>query len=112
MARTPLQVLAKLSVGFTDTWRAYTGLLRTWWKYKDLVRELSALSDAELADVGLMRAHIDRFARGMTWDARTANVTLAKVADLDGARERSLPFENRIDAGQTRVPAGVGAAWP
>ena len=110
MARTPLQVLAKIQADFTEAWRAYVGLLHAWWQYKDLVRELSALSDAELADIGLMRCHIDRLARGMIWDEPTANVSPTKAAELKSARETSSPPENRIDDGQTAV--GVGAIWP
>ena len=39
-------------------------LFRTWWRYDESVRELSRLSDRELADIGITRSDIDRIALG------------------------------------------------
>ena len=38
-------------------------LLRAWWRYDESVRELSGLSDRELADIGINRSEITRIAR-------------------------------------------------
>jgi uncharacterized protein YjiS (DUF1127 family) len=38
-------------------------LIRTWWRYDESVRELSGLSDRELADIGISRSEINRIAR-------------------------------------------------
>jgi uncharacterized protein YjiS (DUF1127 family) len=35
---------------------------RVWWRYRDCLRQLSALSDMELADIGLSRS-------GIHWEA-------------------------------------------
>jgi uncharacterized protein YjiS (DUF1127 family) len=37
-------------------------LLRTWWRYDESVRELSRLSDRELADIGVSRSEIGKIA--------------------------------------------------
>ena len=37
-------------------------LLRTWWRYDESVRELSRLSDRELADIGVSRSEINKIA--------------------------------------------------
>ena len=37
-------------------------LLRTWWRYDESVRELSRLSDRELADIGVSRSEISKIA--------------------------------------------------
>ena len=37
-------------------------LVRTWREYGDAVRELSSLSDHELADIGIVRSEIPRVA--------------------------------------------------
>jgi uncharacterized protein YjiS (DUF1127 family) len=40
--------------------------IRTYLKYRETVRELSRLSDRELADVGISRFQIDGVAKGYT----------------------------------------------
>ena len=40
-------------------------LFRTWWRYDESVRELSRLSDRELADIGISRSEISKIA----WDS-------------------------------------------
>jgi uncharacterized protein YjiS (DUF1127 family) len=37
-------------------------LLRAWWRYDESVRELSRLSDRELADIGVSRSEISKIA--------------------------------------------------
>ena len=37
--------------------------LKAYFRYRDTVRELSRLSDRELADIGISRFQIDTFAR-------------------------------------------------
>ena len=37
--------------------------LNAWRRYRDAVRELSQLSDRELADIGIRRGHIGEIAR-------------------------------------------------
>ena len=44
-------------------------LVRAWWRYNESVRELAALNDRELADIGISRSEITAVA----WDnARNA----------------------------------------
>jgi uncharacterized protein YjiS (DUF1127 family) len=44
------------------------GLLHAWWRYDESVRELSRLSDRELADIGVNRSDIARLAwRNARW---------------------------------------------
>jgi uncharacterized protein YjiS (DUF1127 family) len=38
-------------------------LIRAWWRYDESVRELSRLSDRELADIGISRSEITTIAR-------------------------------------------------
>jgi uncharacterized protein YjiS (DUF1127 family) len=42
--------------------------LRTWRRYNATVRELSLLTDRELADLGLMRSQISSVAYRCAWD--------------------------------------------
>jgi len=43
-------------------------LFRTWWRYDESVRELSRLSDRELADIGISRSEI----ASVAWESARA----------------------------------------
>jgi uncharacterized protein YjiS (DUF1127 family) len=40
-----------------------------WWRYRATVRELSDLTDRQLADIGILRANIPAVARAAAWAA-------------------------------------------
>lgn len=64
------QVQHRLPAEAPESGPMFTSLLlskiRTYLKYRETVRELSRLSDRELADVGISRFQIDGVARGFT----------------------------------------------
>jgi uncharacterized protein YjiS (DUF1127 family) len=45
------------------TFKTIAEKLQTWRKYREAVRELSALSDRELADIGIRRGDIEYIVR-------------------------------------------------
>ena len=51
--------MSKKKTGVTWFWR-YLNYLATWREHRNTIKELNRLSDAELRDIGISRADIDR----------------------------------------------------
>ena len=105
MSREPPSIFAGFHSTLAGIWRSYVGLLRAWWRYKELVQELSSLTERELADTGLLRCHIHWSARAAAWDGRNANASPASKAEPKAAFNRSRIVNNR-------AAVRVGARWP
>ena len=51
--------MSKKKTGMTWFWR-WMNYLATWREHRRVIKELNALTDKELADIGIARADIDR----------------------------------------------------
>lgn len=51
--------MSKKRTGMTWFWR-WMNYLATWREHRRVIKELNALTDKELADIGIARADIDR----------------------------------------------------
>jgi uncharacterized protein YjiS (DUF1127 family) len=51
--------MSKKRTGMTWFWR-WMNFLATWREHRRVIKELNALTDKELADIGIARADIDR----------------------------------------------------
>ena len=51
--------MSKKKTGVTWFWR-YLNYLATWREHRNTIKELNRLTDAELRDIGIARADIDR----------------------------------------------------
>ena len=53
------EIMSKKNTGMTWFWR-YMNYLATWRTHRIAIKQLNALTDKELADIGIARADIDR----------------------------------------------------